>query len=224
MCGRFTLDATIEDLIYALKIRARFNLMARYNIAPGQPILAARLAETKEREFTHFKWGLIPSWMKEPPTTTTMINARIETVAEKPSFRSAYKRRRCLIPASGFYEWQMTNGPKQPYYIYLKSVKIMTFAGIWEHWTGPDGEEIETAAILTADACASIQDIHERMPVVVAETDHDGWLSGEMGAEDVLQPEIEFDAYPISRAVNNVGNDDKSLIEKAEPGGQGSLL
>jgi len=224
MCGRFTLDATLEDLFIALKLKARFNLMARYNIAPGQPILAARLTGKGEREFTHLQWGLIPSWMKQPPTKTTMINARIETVAEKPSFRNAYRRRRCLVPASGFYEWQVTNGPKQPYYIYLKDAPVMTFAGIWEHWQGPDGSELETAAILTAPASKSITAIHERMPVVVGVGDRDGWLTCGKGAMDVIQSNIIFEARPVSRAVNNVRNDDKSLVEKTGPGGRGSLI
>jgi putative SOS response-associated peptidase YedK len=217
MCGRFTMDATLEDLFIALKIKARFNLMARYNIAPGQAILAARLSDKGEREFTHFKWGLIPSWMKTPPTTTTLINARIETVAEKPSFRTAYKRRRCLIPASGFYEWQKTAGPKQPYYIYMKGEAVMTFAGIWEHWTDAGGSEIETAAIITAPASKSIEGIHHRMPVVVGAGDRDGWLTGGKGAMDVVRSNIEFDYHPVSRAVNNVRNEDKSLISPDEP-------
>lgn len=224
MCGRFTLEATLEDLFIALKLKARFNLMARYNIAPGQPILAARLTDQGAREFTHFQWGLIPSWMKEPPTKTTLINARIETVAEKPSFRTAYRRRRCLIPASGFYEWKKTDGPKQPYYIYLKGVPVMTFAGIWEYWQGADGTEVETAAILTAPASKSITDIHERMPVVVGPGDRDGWLSGGKGAMDVINSAIEFAFHPVSRAVNNVRNEDRSLVEKLEVQGEQKLL
>lgn len=217
MCGRFTLDATLEDLFIALKLKARFNLMMRYNIAPGQPILAARMSERGAPEFTHFQWGLIPSWMKAPPTTTTLINARMETVAEKPSFRSAYRRRRCLVPASGFYEWQKTSGPKQPYYIYREGRPVMTFAGIWEHWQSPEGSEVETAAILTAPASKSIAEIHHRMPLVVGPGDRDAWLKGGKGANDVLQPNIEFSAHPVSRQVNNVRNDDKTLIEEVEP-------
>jgi len=217
MCGRFTLDATLEDLFIALKLKARFNLMARYNIAPGQPILAARLGETRVLEFTHFRWGLVPSWMKAPPTTTTLINARMETVAEKPSFRNAYKRRRCLIPASGFYEWQKTTGPKQPYYIYREGEAVMTFAGIWEHWQSADGSELETAAILTGPASKSIEEIHNRMPVVVGTGDREAWLKGGKGAADVLQPNITFTTHPVSRLVNNVRNDEKALLEEVEP-------
>jgi len=217
MCGRFTLDATLEDLFIALKLKARFNFMPRYNIAPGQPILAARLGATHGLEYTHLKWGLVPSWMKAPPTTTTLINARMETVAEKPSFRSAYRRRRCLIPASGFYEWQKTSGPKQPYFIYREGEAIMTFAGLWEHWQSPDGSEIETAAILTAPASKSISDIHHRMPVVVGTGDREGWLKGGKGSADILQPNIEFSSHPVSQMVNNVGNDDKTLTQEVEP-------
>jgi len=215
MCGRFTIDATLEDLFIALKLKARFNLMARYNIAPGQPILAARLGAKGEREFAHFHWGLIPSWMVTPPTGTTLINARIETVAEKPSFRSAYRRRRCLIPASGFYEWQKREGgPKQPYYIYLKDAPLMTFAGIWEHWQSADGSEVESAAIITAPASKSIEEIHHRMPVVVGPGDRDGWLSGGKGAMDVVNSAIAFQFHPVGLAVNNVRNEGRSLVDK----------
>lgn len=217
MCGRFTLDATLEDIFIALKLKARFNLMMRYNITPGQPILAARLGAKGVPELTHLKWGLIPGWMKAPPTTTTLINARMETVAEKPSFRSAYKRRRCLVPASGFYEWQKTAGPKQPFYITREGEPVMTFAGIWEHWQDADGSEVETAAILTAPASKSIAEIHNRMPLVVGPGDRDAWLKGGKGAADVLQPNITFKAHPVSRMVNNVRNDDKTLTQEVEP-------
>ena len=217
MCGRFTLDATLEDLFIALKLKARFNFMPRHNIAPGQPILAARLGEGGSPELTHLQWGLIPGWMKAPPTTTTLINARIETVAKKPSFRNAYKRRRCLIPASGFYEWQGEKSPKQPYFIYREGEAVMTFAGIWEHWQSPDGSEVESAAILTAPASKSIEAIHHRMPVVVGTGDRNAWLSGGKGAADILQSNIIFKAHPVSRMVNNVRNDDKTLVDEVEP-------
>jgi len=216
MCGRFSLDATLEDLYIALKIRARFNLQPRYNIAPGQPILALRNhPERVARELVHLRWGLIPSWMKEAPTAATMINARVETISEKPSFRTAYRRRRCLVPATGFYEWKGEKAPKQPYYIYLKDTRVFAFAGIWEHWTGPDGEEVETAAILTADASPSIRRIHDRMPVIIREKHHDAWLRAEISAKDVLDKDMEFSYHPISRAVNNVQNDGPELIREA---------
>lgn len=218
MCGRFSLDATLEDLYIALKIRARFNLQPRYNIAPGQPILAFRNhPERVARELVHLRWGLIPSWMKESPATVTMINARVETIDEKPSFRGAYRRRRCLIPATGFYEWRGERPSKQPYNIYIEGVRVFTFAGIWEHWQGPDGSEVETAAILTAEAAPSIRPIHDRMPVIVPEAHHDAWLRAGISAGDVLDKKMIFSFHPVSRAINNIQNDDPSLTEERPP-------
>jgi len=215
MCGRFSLNATLEDLYIALKIKARFNIEARYNIAPGQPILTLRNHPVRvAREFAHLGWGLIPGWMKQAPTTGTMINARAETIAEKPSFKAAYARRRCLIPATGFYEWKGAKAPKQPYYIYLKASPVFAFAGIWEHWTGHDGSEVETAAIITAEAAPSLEEIHHRMPVIVREDDIDTWMRGEVGIADVVQKNIEFSYRPVSTLVNNVANDDARLIEE----------
>lgn len=215
MCGRYLLNATWEAILSVLKIKLELNLPPRYNIAPGQPILAARLNVKGVREAAHFRWGLVPGWMKELPTTTTLINARMETVAEKPSFRGAYRYRRCLVPASGFYEWQIMNGPKQPFYIYLKNQPLFCFAGIWEHWQNQDGSELETAAILTGPSSPSIQDIHERMPVILKTTDYDPWLKGEKNVSKVFQPDLAFSFYPVSRRVNNVANDDEKLIEEA---------
>ena len=224
MCGRYLLNATLEAILAILKIKAELNLAPRFNIAPGQPILAARLDAKGERELAHVRWGLIPSWMKEMPTNVTMINARMETVAEKPSFKGAYKYRRCLIPATGFYEWQVVNGPKQPYCIYLPDQPVFAFAGLWEHWQGPDGSEIETAAILTGEASLAIRDIHERMPVILRPGDHEAWLAGEKGAEDVFDPDMKFGFHPVSRRVNAVANDDASLIEEEAVQEQRRLL
>ena len=218
MFGRFSLDATLEDLYIALKIRARFNLQPRYNIAPGQPVLALRNhPERVARELAHFRWGLIPAWMKEAPKTVTMINARVETIGQKPSFRDAYRRRRCLIPATGFYEWRGEAPNKQPYYIYLEDTRVFAFAGIWEHWQGPDGAGVETVAILTADAAPSIRALHNRMPVIVPKAHFDAWLRAGISAREVLDNKIEFSYYPVSRAVNNVQNDNPSLIGERPP-------
>ena len=215
MCGRYLLNATLQAIFETLKIKTLLNLQPRFNIAPGQPILAMRLDAKGEKELVHFRWGLEPGWMKELPTSTTMINARMETVAEKPSFRGAYKYRRCLVPASGFYEWKVMGGPKQPYRIFLENSPLFSFAGIWEHWQGADGSELETAAILTGEASPSIRDIHQRMPVILRPGDMEAWLSGEKGVADVFQADMELQAYPISRRVNNVANDDETLIEEA---------
>ena len=224
MCGRYSLNATLQAIYEILKIKTMLNLQPRYNIAPGQPILAVRLDGKGERELTHLRWGLVPSWMKELPTATTMINARMETVAEKPSFKGAYKYRRCLIPASGFYEWKVVGGPKQPYNIRPQDQPLFAFAGLWEHWQSPDGSELETAAILTGEASASIKDIHHRMPVILKPKDHEAWLKDEKGVTDVFQPDMAFDAYPVSRLVNNVANDDETLLQEARVPEQKTLI
>ena len=224
MCGRYLLNATLQAIYETLKIKTLLNLQPRFNIAPGQPILALRLDAGGKKELVHFRWGLVPGWMKQPPTSTTMINARMETVAEKPSFRGAYKYRRCLIPASGFYEWQAVSGPKQPFHIFLKDQPLFSFAGIWEHWQGADGSELETAAILTGDASPSVRDIHHRMPVILKPEDHEGWLKGEKGVADIFQANMKFEAYPVSRRVNNVANDDESLLQEAPVPEQKTLI
>jgi len=215
VCGRYTLKTPGDRVARMVGLPGEVRLEPRYNIAPSQRVSAVRLsADSVEREVALLQWGLIPSWMKEAPTTATMINARIETITEKPSFRNAYRRRRCLIPASGFFEWKGEKAPKQPYYIYLKDTPVFTFAGIWEHWQGPDGSEVETAALLTSEAAPSIRETHDRMPVIVREAHHDAWLRADISAEDVLDKKIVFSYYPISRAVNNIQNDGPQLIEE----------
>ena len=144
MCGRFTLTVSPEELADLFDLPAPPEQLAmRYNIAPTQPVGVVRLSpRTGEREWALTVWGLIPSWSKDPSIGARMINARAETVDEKPSFRAAFKRRRCIVPASGFYEWRKTNGAKQPYYITSATGDILGFAGLWEQWSGPDGEEL----------------------------------------------------------------------------------
>lgn len=227
MCGRFALNATLNDLLAALKIKGHLNLTARYNIAPGDRIVAMRNHPEKVgRELAWLEWGLVPSWMKERPTTATLINARAETVGEKPSFRDAYRMRRCLIPASGFYEWKAELTYKQPFYIYLKDTPVFAFAGIWERWKAPHGEALQTAAILTAEANPSIRPLHHRMPVAVAPDDHDGWLSGALAAGEAAAraEKVRFAYHPVSRKVNSTANDDPSLIEEMKPESPGQLL
>jgi putative SOS response-associated peptidase YedK len=224
MCGRYALDATVEDLLNALRIKSRVNLQARYNISPGQKILALRSHPEKvTRELVSLEWGLIPSWMKARPKDRALINARVETVAEKPSFRSAYRKRRCLIPASGFYEWKAEVTYKQPFYIYLKETKVFAFAGLWEKWEPPGEEPVESAAILTTDAGVSIKPLHDRMPIIVKPTDQDAWLSGAAAGEELAaaMQDLPFAFHPVSRAVNNVRNDGPELIRqmKAETPG-----
>ncbi|HXV73298.1 MAG TPA: SOS response-associated peptidase [Sphingomonadales bacterium] len=224
MCGRYALDATVEDLLNALRIKSRVNLQARYNIAPGQSILVLRNHPEKvTRELCTLEWGLIPGWAKTRPKDRALINARVETVAEKPSFRAAYRKRRCLIPASGFYEWKGEPTYKQPFYIYLKNAKVFAFAGIWERWQPPGEDAIESAAILTTAASATVKSLHDRMPIIVKGEDHDAWLSGAMegAAAAAAMADLPFTFHPVSRAVNNVRNDTPELVRemKAETPG-----
>ena len=142
------------------------NFPARYNVAPTQPVPIVRMFEGK-RQFALVRWGLLPSWVKDPKAFALLINARGETAADKPAFRAAMKRRRCLIPADGFYEWQAVGGRKQPFYVRAKSGAPFAFAGLWETWIGPNGEELETAAIVTTNANKTLAPIYDRMPVIV---------------------------------------------------------
>jgi putative SOS response-associated peptidase YedK len=153
MCGRFTVISTPEAMRALFRYPEQPNFPPRYNVAPTQPIAVVR-REEGARQFALMRWGLLPSWVKDPKAFSLLINARGESVLDKPAFSSAMKRRRCLIPADGFYEWQATGGRKQPYYVRAKSGAPLAFAGLWETWTGPNGEELDTAAIITTTATA----------------------------------------------------------------------
>jgi putative SOS response-associated peptidase YedK len=233
MCGRFGLLHTWAEMFesYAL-ISAPLNLQPRFNIAPTQPVFAVIASnEGGGNTATHFQWGLVPSWAKDPAMGVKMINARAETVADKPAFRAAFRRRRCLIPASGFYEWQTPTvkkglgGPKQPFWIAAADGGLLTFAGLWESWLSPRGDELQTCAIITTDANDALAPIHHRMPVIVAPADFDAWLdvrdeTETEAASALLRPapaEVTT-AQPVSTRVNNVRNDDARLIEAAEAG------
>lgn len=219
MCGRYTItsppDAVREHFGYA----EHPNFPPRYNIAPTQPVPVVRLVDG-ERHFALVRWGLIPSWARELEDIPLLINARGETAAGKPSFRSAMKRRRCLFPADGFYEWAKTaKGRKQPYCVRLRGGGLFAMAGLWEQWTGPEGEEIESATIMTTAANGLLAPIHDRMPAVLAPEDYDAWLDAEaVSAEDASAllapaPEQMLEAFPISERVNRVANDDASILE-----------
>ena len=187
MCGRYVITSTPEAIRALFGYGERPNFPPRYNVAPTQPIPVVRLVDGK-RAFALMRWGLLPSWVKDPKTFPLLINARGESVLEKPAFRNAMRRRRCLIPTDGFYEWQGTGkaggrpgGPKRPYFVRAKpkpdgSAPPLAFAGLWETWTGPNGEEIDTAAIITTAANRTLAAIHDRMPVFVPRQAFDLWL------------------------------------------------
>jgi putative SOS response-associated peptidase YedK len=217
MCGRFAIKSTPDYLRRLLGFVERPNFPPRYNIAPMQPIPIVRV-ENGARHFALVRWGLIPSWVKDPRKFALLINARAEGIAEKPSFRAAIRRRRCLVPADGFYEWRREGKSKRPYFIRARGGEPMAFAGIWETWADADGGEIDTAAIITCAANAVLQPIHERMPAVIPPEAFDIWLDPDeknfKTACALLTPAPDdgLEAYEVSPRVNKVANDDASNI------------
>jgi putative SOS response-associated peptidase YedK len=219
MCGRFTLIAPGEAVAELFDLSDIPEIAPRYNIAPTQPVAAVRHnRDTGKREFTHFYWGLIPGWAKDPTIGSRMINARSETASEKPSFRTAFKYRRCLIPADGFYEWWKVDGGKQPVRIQMKDEQPFAMAGLWEHWQSPDGSEIESCTILTTGPNELLKPIHNRMPVILAPEDFDLWLDPGTQHPGEVQPLMQpfpsdnMTFYPVSTHVNNPRNEDPACI------------
>ena len=223
MCGRYTLTSAPEALRALFHYAEQPNFPPRYNIAPTQPIGIVRLVDGK-RQFALVRWGLLPSWVKDPKTFSLLINARGESAAEKPAFRAAMKRRRCLILADGFYEWQKAGERKRPFFVHGKDGAPLAFAGLWESWQGPNGEELETATIVTTQANKTLAPIHERMPVIVPPDAFDLWLdTAKVDATTAAAliapaPDNLLEAYEISTAVNRVANDNAKLIEPVVPG------
>jgi len=202
------------------------NFPPRYNVAPTQPVPIVRLVDG-QRQFTLVRWGLIPPWVKDPRQFSLLINARGESVNEKPAFRNAMRRRRCLFPADGFYEWKDEGGRKRPFCVRPKNGEPIAFAGLWETWMGPNGEEMETAAIVTTAANRELSPLHDRMPVVLPPDAFDLWLDcrnvDALTATALIAPAGPglLDAYEISPAVNRADNDGPALIEpaSAQPAG-----
>lgn len=225
MCGRFTLTQSGQVLMEELGlISIPEDYRPRYNIAPGQPILAARDGD-EGRKGAMLKWGLVPPWAKDPSIGNRMINARSETVGEKPSFRRAFDRRRCIIPADGFYEWRKEGKRKIPVRFRMRDGRPFAFAGLWEAWRPPDGqgETLFTCTILTTDANELVQPVHDRMPVILTERSLDLWLDRDVPGEGVASllrpyPAEEMEAYEVSTRVNYVANDDPELIEPVQGG------
>ena len=222
MCGRFTITSAPEVLRALFRYLEQPNFPPRYNVAPTQPIPIVRLQEGA-RHFALVRWGLLPSWVKDPKNFALLINARGESVTEKPAFRNAMKRRRCLVPADGFYEWKPAGRGKQPYYIRAKSGAPLAFAGLWETWMGPNGEEVDTATIVTTRANRTLSSIHDRMPVIIPPEAFDLWLDGAnvdaVTASALIAPAPEdlLEAYPVSTAVNRTANDNAKLLEPVDP-------
>lgn len=225
MCGRFSQTQPPEAIAQAFQLAEVPPLTPRYNIAPTQPV--ATVIQTpphQHRQLRMLQWGLIPSWAKEPKMGAKLINARAETVAEKPAFRSAFRHRRCLVVADGFYEWQQPKAktPKQPFYCRLKEGHPFAFAGLWESWQADTGETIESCTILTTEPNEVVYPIHNRMPVILDPQDYDVWLDSEVKAIEVLQPLLrsypseQMIAYPVSKVVNKASHDSVSCIESIQ--------
>jgi putative SOS response-associated peptidase YedK len=228
MCGRYVIISTPEAIRALFGYAEQPNFPPRYNVAPTQPIPIVRLVDGK-RSFVLMRWGLLPSWVKDPKTFPLLINARGESALEKPAFRNAMRRRRCLIPTDGFHEWQVgenAGGPKRPYFVRAKKdaagrAPPLAFAGLYETWTGPNGEELDTAAIVTTAANRTLTAIHDRMPVFVPKEAFDLWLDcGNVEADiaaALIRPADDnlLEAYEVSTAVNRVANDSEALLQPA---------
>jgi putative SOS response-associated peptidase YedK len=223
MCGRYIFTSSPEAMRQLFRYLEQPNFPPRFNVAPTQPIAIVRLVEG-QRHFVLVRWGFLPSWVKDPKTFALVINARGESVIDKPAFRAAMKRRRCLIPADGFYEWQKAGDRKRPFFIHAKSGAPLAFAGLWETWTGPNGEELETAAIVTTRANRTLDAIHERMPVIVPPEAFELWLDctnvDATTATALIRPAPDdlLEAYEISTTVNRTANDGLKLLEPVVAG------
>ena len=222
MCGRYTQKEKVDNLLKILQISRMPQLKPRYNIAPNQMVACVRnVPGNSHRECVFLKWGLIPSWSKDASIGNKLINARGETVAEKPSFRRAFKSQRCLILADGFYEWKKEGKAKQPYYIGFKNHRPFAFAGLWERWD-KGGTPTESCTIITTRPNTIMEPIYQRMPVIVDSQDYDLWLDPSLHDSTPLTPLLapfcskEMEAYPVSTLVNNPSNDQVECIQHLE--------
>jgi putative SOS response-associated peptidase YedK len=216
MCGRYAITSAPEAIRRLFRYRQQPNFPPRYNVAPTQPVPIVRLARG-EREFALVRWGLIPAWVEDPKGFSLLINARGESVNDKPAFRNAMKRRRCLFPADGFYEWKAEGGRRKAFYARPRAGGPIAFAGLWETWIGPNGEEMETAAIVTTQANKTMGDVHPRAPVIVQQEAFDFWLDCDRvdattaTALIAAAPEGLMEVHEVSPAVNKVENDSPEL-------------
>lgn len=224
MCGRYTLSADANELASYFGLDSVPELTPRFNIAPTQSVPIVRAVVGLGRRLDRVRWGLVPGWAKDLSIGNRLINARAETVADKPAFRSALRQRRCLIPADGFYEWRQVGQHKQPYWIGFEGRPVFAFAGLWEHWEHPgSGELVESCAIVTTDANPLVSRIHGRMPVILSPVDQAAWVDPQHTEPKALtallqpHPDTNMIAYPVSRNVNNPRNDEAELLAPVEP-------
>lgn len=225
MCGRYTFTTEPDKITERFDLsEILFELQPRFNIAPGQPIPAI-IEDQGKRRIGQIRWGLVPSWAKDEKIGYKMINARAETLTEKPAFRNLFARKRCLIPADGFYEWKQTAKGKQPMRIMMKNEEPFAFAGLFDTWTRPDGQKVHTCTIITTQPNEVVKDIHDRMPVILRQEDEGVWLDREKYDADLLQSLLvpydatQMRAYPVSAMVGSPKNDVpdciKEIIESA---------
>lgn len=222
MCGRLVIYSPAEYYAALFGVSVNFEMSPRYNVPPTSDIPVCRVNHKGDRELLLMRWGLVPRWSKGPDSRFSMFNARSETVHEKPSYRSAFKKQRCLIPADGFYEWTQANG-KQPYFIHRNDNAPLVFAGLWEHWQDKEGNVIDSCTIIVTKANAMMQLIHDRMPVILDSGQFNDWLDPQNQAVDELRDMLQryapddLESYPVSRDVNTPANDNPDLLNKLSP-------
>jgi putative SOS response-associated peptidase YedK len=223
MCGRYTITITLDELLlrYDLDGKTVPYHGPKYNVAPGQMVMAV-IHDGQRNRLGELRWGLIPEWAKDEKMAYQTLNARAETLTEKPAFRSSFQRKRCLIPADSFFEWTGTGKHKQPMRIMLKSRKLFSFAGLYDTWLAPDGRKISTCTVITTTPNELVKDIHDRMPVILHQEDEARWLDRAVMQPDLLRPLLkpfpaaEMFAYPVDSRVGNVRNDDEACVEQIE--------
>jgi putative SOS response-associated peptidase YedK len=216
VCGRFALFASPELVAEYFALAEPPSLAPHYNLTPGQDIAAVRVDRDGVLRLSPLRWGLVPFWAKDATLGRRLINARLDSLADKPAFREALTRRRCMIPASGFYEWGVdAAGKKQPFFARPRSEPLLAIAGLWERWRTPSGEPLETCVIVTTEANATLAPIHDRMPVLLARAAQDVWLDARSDVATITElaargPELE--TWPVGTAVNDPRNDDERVI------------
>jgi len=225
MCGRFTLTRSAAEVAAHFGLAQEPALQPRFNVAPTQRVLAIRAArEGGAPEAASLYWGLVPFWAKHARDAAKRVNARVETLAERPAFREAAERRRCLVPADGFYEWRGARGERQPFHLALPQGALFAMADFWERWTPPDGETLESVAVVTTAATPNVRALHDRMPLLVDPSGYAAWLDREARDVSALLAALpssrgaQLRARPVSTRVNDVRNDDPACLAQAEQG------
>lgn len=221
MCGRYALNTTPQELAETFKLDRSLAFSARFNIAPASLVPVIRQSPQGELVADLLRWGLIPHWARDPAIGAKLNNARGESLTEKPSFRDAFRRRRCLIPATGYYEWKTEGKNKQPYFIHAKSGELLAMGGLWESWRSPDGEILRTFCVITTGPSTVIEPIHDRMPLLLRQKDHKQWLDPAISGSKILELVVPFaseglDAWPVSKAVSRAENEGPTLIERMD--------